>query len=150
MGKAAPPKKESLPSGFEPGGDGDDYKKIVELANDAIYIITLKGFDYVNPAFEKLTGYTSRQLCKSKFNFWNIIHKDDWEKIKGREDARRRGESIPDRYEFRILAKNGEIKTVEAATVSVSHEGEFRVMGVLRDVSERKKIERVLRESEER
>jgi PAS domain S-box-containing protein/putative nucleotidyltransferase with HDIG domain len=150
MSKAATAKTRKIPSGIESDGDGEDYKKIVQLANDAIYIITPKGFEYVNPAFEKLTGFSSRQLCTNKFNFWNIIHEDDREKIKKREEARRRGDSIPDRYEFRILAKEGEVKTVEAMTVSVGNGGGIKVMGILRDISDRKRIEGVLRESEER
>jgi len=34
------------------------FRGAVENANDAIYIITLRGFEFVNHAFEQLTGYT--------------------------------------------------------------------------------------------
>lgn len=132
------------------GSTGEDYKKIVELANDAIYIISAKGFEYVNSAFEQLTGYTSRQLCSESFNFWNIIHSEDQAKIKEREAARRRGEAIPERYEFRVIARDGVFKTVEATTVSVGKIGTFRVMGILRDITKQKEMDKALRQSEEK
>lgn len=119
----------------------EKYSNVVENANDAIYIITLEGFEYVNPAFEELTGYTSKEICSEKFNFWNIIHPDDIKLIKKREEARRGGKKIPSRYEFRIIAKDGKIKTVEPATVDLGKKGEIKVMGILRDITERKKAE---------
>ena len=47
------------------------FRGVVENANDAIYIITPKGFEYVNSAFERLTGFTSEQVCGEDFIFWN-------------------------------------------------------------------------------
>ncbi|MFQ6039075.1 MAG: PAS domain S-box protein, partial [Candidatus Aminicenantales bacterium] len=123
------------------------FRSLVESANDAIYIITPEGFEYVNPAFEKLTGYSSKQVCQKNFNFWNIIHPDDVTMIQQREEARKRGEEVPSRYEFRILAKNGKVKVVEPATVNIGEKGEARVMGILRDVTERKRAEDILRTS---
>jgi len=121
------------------------FRGLVENANDAIYIITADGFEYVNPAFEKLTGYKSEEICSRDFSFWNIIHPDDIELIKGREKAREKGKKLPSRYEFRILTKNGKTKTVEVTTVNLGVKGEVKVIGILRDITERIKAEEEIR-----
>lgn len=117
------------------------YRSVVENANDGIYIIAPEGFEYVNPAFEELVGYTLKRICSKHFNFWNIIHPDDRKLIKEREEARKKGKKIPTRYEFRIIAKNGKTKIVEATTVNIGKKGEIKVMGILRDITKRIKAE---------
>lgn len=64
------------------------YRTLVENALDGIYIITPEGFEYVNPAFEKITGYKSDEVCNKDFNFWNMIHPEDIKLIEEREKAR--------------------------------------------------------------
>ncbi len=117
------------------------FRSLVENANDSIYIITADGFEYVNPAFEKLTGYSAKEICSKNFSFWNIIHPDDIKLIEEREKARKAGKKLPSRYEFRILTKNGKTKAVEVVTVSIGKKGDVRVIGILRDVTERIKTE---------
>lgn len=123
------------------------FRSVVENANDAIYIISSEGFRYVNSAFERLTGYSSREVCKKSFDFWSIIHPDDVTKIKEREEARKRGEEVPSRYEFRILARGGKTMIVEPATVPIGEKGELKVMGILRDITERIRAEEKIKAS---
>ena len=67
--------------------------------------------------------------------------------IKDREKARKKGKEVPSRYEFRILAKDGTIKTVEPATVHIGEKEELKVMGILRDVTDRKQAEERIKTS---
>ena len=117
------------------------FRSLIENAHDAIYIITPKGFEYVNPAFEKLTGYSTGEIFSEGFNFWKLIHPDDMELIKKREEARIKGEELPSRYEFRVITKDGKVRMVEASTVDISEKSKIRIMGMLRDVTERRRAE---------
>ncbi|MBS3817917.1 PAS domain S-box protein [bacterium] len=123
------------------------FRSVVENANDAIYIINPQGLQYVNPAFEEINGYSSEEIYSEDFNFWDLIHPEDVQMVKEREKAQKRGEKIPSRYELRIISKDGKIKIVELATVNIGEKGEAQVMGILRDVTERKRAEEKIKKS---
>lgn len=125
------------------------YRTLAENAMDGIYIIGADGFEYVNPAFEKIFGYNSKEVCHEEFNFLDLIHPDDRELVLKREESRRKGEELPPEYSFRILTKNKKTKHVEVSTVPLPGE-KLRVLGILRDVTKRKRAEKALHESEER
>ncbi len=123
------------------------YRSVVENAHDAIYIITQNSFQYANPAFEKLTGWKKEELCNMEFNFWNIIHPGDIKKIKEREKASNKGQEVPRSYVFRIATKDGGQRIVEANTVNIGKKSEVKEMGILRDITVRKKAEEELKKS---
>ena len=126
------------------------YRSVVENAHDAIYIITQDTFQYANPCFEKLTGWKKKELYSKKFNFWNIIHPDDLKEIKERKKGGKRGIEVALGREFRIIAKDGTEKIVEANTAKIGKKGEAKEVGILRDITGRKKAEEELKKSYER
>ncbi|MBC7081335.1 MAG: PAS domain S-box protein [Thermoplasmatales archaeon] len=117
------------------------FRSLVESANDAIYIVTPRGFEYVNPEFERITGYSKEELLSKDFNFMNLIYEEDRKLIEKRKKERIKGKEIPGRYEFRIVRKDGKIRFLEAKTVEIGEKGEAKVMGILRDVTERREAE---------
>ena len=127
----------------------EKYRTLAENAMDGIYIISPEGFEYVNPAFEKIFGYNSKEVCREDFDFFDLIHPEDRQLVLEREEARKKGKILPPIYSFRILTKDGKTKDVEVNTVPLSGE-KVRVLGILRDVTERTRAEKALRESEEK
>jgi PAS domain S-box-containing protein len=124
------------------------YRTLTESAKDGIYIISPEGFEYVNPAFEKMFGYKAEEVCRKDFNFFDLIHPEDRKLIARREEARKKRKRLSPIYTFRGLAKKGEIKYVEVHTVPLPGE-KVEILGILRDVTQRRKDEQALRESEE-
>ena len=125
----------------------EKYRTLAENAMDGFYIITSEGFEYVNPAFEKIFGYTAKEVCSKNFNFYNLIHQEDRKLIAKREESRKKGEKLTPIYGFRIITKDGHIKHVEVNTVPLPGK-KARVLGILRDITERKRVEEALCESE--
>jgi PAS domain S-box-containing protein len=126
----------------------EKYRTLAENAMDAIYIIsTESGFEYINQAFEKIFGYKSEELCLGNLNFLDIVHPDDRKLIEKRKEARTKGKELPSLYGFRGITKKGDIKHVEVNTVALPGKGN-RVLGILRDVTEHKNAEMMLKESE--
>jgi len=124
------------------------YQSVVKNAHDAIYMMTPKRFQYVNPAFEKLTGYSKNELCSDKFDFWNIIHPDDVKKIE--KNTKNMGKNGIRNKEFRIVTKNKQVKIVKANTVNIGINKEVVEVGILKDVTKHKNTEFELKESVEK
>ncbi len=122
----------------------EKYRVLVENAMDGIYIISPDGFEYVNPAFEEIFGYKEKEVCNKKFNFFDLIHPEDRLMIAKREEARKRGEKTPTLYSFRVMTKEGKVKHVEVDTIPLQGE-KVRILGVLRDITERKEAEKQLK-----
>jgi PAS domain S-box-containing protein/putative nucleotidyltransferase with HDIG domain len=124
------------------------YQSVVENAHDAIYMMTPERLQYVNPAFEKLTGYKKSELCSDKFDFWNIIHPDDVKKIE--KNTKNKEKNGIRNNEFRIVSKNKEVKIVKANTVNIGINKEVVEVGILKDITEHKNTEVELKESVEK
>ena len=108
---------------------------LAESNPDAIYAFhEEKGVQYVNPAFEKLTGYSFEEICNDGFNLLEIIHPEDVELIERILAARGKEEEIPGKYEFRLLTRDDSVKTVKATNVPLPERREFTV-SILRDIT---------------
>lgn len=118
------------------------YKTLIEHANDAIYLLNDNWFEYVNPKFEDLFGYTKKEVCRKDFNFMNLVAPESHQIVKQRSEARKRGETIPPKYEFKVVTKNQGIKDVEVNTVPIkTKSNEVKVLGIIRDITEKKTVE---------
>lgn len=121
------------------------FRTLADTASAAIFIYGTK-FTYVNPAGEILTGYTSRELLM--MNFWDIVHPEHRAMVRQRSEARLRGESVPNRYEFKILRKDGEIRWIEFSAGLFKPNGTAYAIGTAFDITKRKRAEEKTAESE--
>jgi diguanylate cyclase (GGDEF)-like protein/PAS domain S-box-containing protein len=124
------------------------FRTLAETISAAAFIFQGTRLRYVNSASEKLTGYSREELLA--MNFWDVIHPDSRELVKQRGLARQRGEDVPREYETKLLTKSGEERWAEFAVGLIEFEGQPAVMGTGFDITERKRAEDALRQSEER
>ncbi len=124
--------------------------KIVEAAQDAIIMIDNKGrITMWNEAATRIFGYTpSEVMGRVLHDFlapeqyrkdYSVAFKDF--QITGK------GSAIGKLTELTALNKNGDEFAVEIALSSVLIKGKWHAVGILRDISERKKAEKELSES---
>lgn len=126
------------------------YRALIENAFDAIYLMKGRHYVYVNPRFCELTGYTAEELTSEDFDFIVLLPEESRKYLEWRYQMRLEGKEIPNQYELELLHKSGKRVFVEVSTVSVGKPGEVLVMGIMRDITQRKIYEQQLRESEER
>lgn len=126
------------------------YKALIENTFDAIYLMRGRRYVWVNPRFCELTGYTSEELTNENFDFEILIPEETKKILEERYQARLAGKEIPNTYELQLLHKSGKRVFVEVSTVSVGKPNEVVVMGIIRDITQRKQYELKLLEQQER
>ncbi len=129
----------------------EKYRLITENSNDWIYLINADGkFQYVSPSSERLTGYPSVEFINNQELFLDIIHPEDKEQVKSHLETVQE-ETKAHNLEFRIIAKKGELRWIRHSCLPVhNNRGQYvGQSGTNRDITESKRAEGALLESEE-
>lgn len=119
---------------------------LLDHAFDAIYVTRGRHFEFVNKSFTQLTGYNFEEATSTDFDMSVTIADKSKPLIQERYEARQKGEDIPARYEFTVKTKSGKEIEAEITTTKIPGEKEddVRVLGIIRDISERIKMRREL------
>ncbi|MCL6632074.1 MAG: PAS domain S-box protein [Alicyclobacillus herbarius] len=123
----------------------DRYRKVVELSPKGILIHRNGTILYANP-FAMKTLRTERLIGKNIFSY---IHPDYHERSRQRFLDLHVGKELPF-IETIMVRDDGKMIDVEIGGVHIIQDGEPVVLSIFQDVTERKKAERALAESEKR
>jgi len=128
----------------------EKFRVFFEFAPDAFYLSTLQGtFLDGNIAAEKILGYKKEILIGSNFLKLKLLSAKDLPfAAKALAKSVRGKRTGPD--EFLLNHKDGSKVPVEISTYPVKIKGKKVVLGIARDISERKQNEEALRKSEQR
>jgi PAS domain S-box-containing protein len=119
------------------------YRTAIEHSNDAVAIILGDKIQYVNKRFVETFGYDKPEDIIGKLVSL-VVHPDDRDKVLTINQQRQRGESVPSRYEFKGITKDGRVIYIEVSATSIAYRGTPVYLVYLRDVTERKVAEEVL------
>ena len=125
------------------------YRNLVENARDVIFTLSTDGkLISLNLAFETVTDWSCAELIGKSFT--SIIYPDDLPSFIERHQRLLNGETLPV-SEFRILMKSGDHIILEISTSLQMNDGNVTgILGIARDITKRKLIEKGQLESEER
>ena len=119
----------------------------LENAVTGVSIVQGGKFQYANPIFEEMLGYSSQELVGKPTA--DYIHPDDRERVIKEAIASLKG-NIKAPHEFRLLKRDGSIVWVLEKVVSIKFKAKRAAMAIALDVTELKHAEQALRESEEK
>lgn len=120
------------------------FRTMAETVAAAAFIFQGGRMRYVNPAAERITGYSRDEILQ--MNFWDIIHPDFREQVRRRGLARQRGEHLPGSYEVKLVRKDGAECWVHLTAGRIDYDGRPAVLGAAFDITERKRVEAELHE----
>ncbi|HPF94335.1 MAG TPA: PAS domain S-box protein, partial [Tenuifilaceae bacterium] len=118
------------------------YKTLIENSFDGVFLLDRLKFTFVNKRFEEITGYSYKELVLENFDVNLLLDKRSQTIVKEISEARKAGQALPVRYDVLVVAKDGTEKSVEFSTSLVEFLGQQFTMGIMRDVTLRRSMER--------
>ena len=126
------------------------FRQLIEMANEGILIAQGPQLKYVNPMILEITGFDRETLLSSPF--LDFVHPDDRELMVGNYRKRIMGETIGQRYRIRIVTHGKGTKWVEMSGSKIEWGGQPAILNFVNDITERMFAEedRIAREIAER
>ncbi len=127
-----------------------DFQKIVENAREGIFLISTSGvIQYSNSAGEEMLGYEPGKLVGIPLE--QVIAPESLGRILEMLDRAERSQGLPTQYDFKMLTKNGEIRSADARTSAVRSEGAITwIQAIVRDTTEENALKAKLIEEKKR
>ncbi len=120
------------------------FKTLAEKSLVGIYLIQDGVFKYVNPKLAELWGYKVEEIVgRSPLEF---IHPEDRDLVEKNLRLRIKGKIDAVKYKFKVIRKDGEVRTNEVFGSRVFYKGKPAVIGTLIDVTEQERYLEKLKE----
>ena len=124
----------------------EKYRNLVELANDGIAIIQENLLKYINPRLAEMAGYTVDEVIDTPFA--DYVCQDELSQVLDYHKRRMAGENVPSTYTAGLKNKNGNRIDVEFNAGTISYQGKPAALAIIRDMTDRKRIEEEKKELE--
>jgi len=124
------------------------FESIIENVSDFIFQTTLTGvFTYVSPVSERIADYESEEMIGKRFT--KFVPKKELPRYLLKIKEMVKGKKI-DSFETYIIHKDGHLVPVEFSGNMIKIRNKSYIVGVMRNITDRKRVEEKLRLSEER
>ena len=124
------------------------YRSLVENAQECIFIAQDWRMVFLNHVVIETLGYTEQELLLMPLA--DIIHPLDRQMVFDRHTKRTDGESVNSTYPLRFVTKNGTVRWGDLNATLITWEGKPAILNFLNDITDRKRAEGALIESERR
>ena len=126
----------------------EKFRSLAERSPNMIFINHKGRVVYANEKCEQVLGYKREEFYSPDFDFFSLIAPECIDAVKAAYGKHMKGEEVPP-YEYALLAREGERIEVINATRLIKYNGESAILGVVTDITERKRAEEALLETKE-
>jgi len=123
------------------------FQSLTENSFAAAFVVQNGKFRYINTSAVAYAGYTAEDLIGKDSDI--IVHPDDRAMVKEKAREMLQGRD-PAPFGFRMVTKKGTIRSILQIVSPIQYDGKQALLGNAIDVTQRKKVEEALRESERR
>ena len=125
----------------------EKFRTLANSAPAAILIVAGEDLLYVNRAFESISGFNKQEA--QTMRFWELVHPDMREMVKERGLAHRREKAVPDRYELKVLTKDGQTRWIDLAAATINYGDQTATLAIAYDITENKQARASLLDREQ-
>lgn len=130
------------------------HRLISKMLSDYVYSCKISKdhppvIEWISGAIEKISGYTIKEIEALEYGWFSVVHPDDIERISSGVGVNFQHNEY-NNNQYRIIRKDGEVRWVHDRSTCIHFnegKGEYRLLGATKDITERKRIEEDLVES---
>jgi PAS domain S-box-containing protein len=126
----------------------EKFRNLAEQSPNMIFINKKGKVVYANEKAAETMGYRKEEFY-SGFNFLDLIAPESRELVKSSYKTHAEGKNV-NPYEYKLITKEGRIMHAILASKLITYDGEQAILGTVVDITERKKAEDALRESQDK
>jgi len=124
------------------------FRSVVQTTLEGVCVVQNATLKFVNRSIAMFMGYPEDELIGRPFT--DFVHADDSETVYQRYSQQLAGQKQNLRFSFRVVDSAGNVKWLNGGTALISWEGKPAVSLFAIDISQRKRVEEALKESEKR
>ncbi|UCD58832.1 MAG: PAS domain S-box protein, partial [Candidatus Hydrogenedentota bacterium] len=124
------------------------YRNLVEESGNIVCVIQDGHLKFLNKVGLERSGYTKEELYSDDFDLLRLIHPDDHQVVAETLAMLSQEHFVSQRIEVRAVSKQGNIFDFILTGTSLTYQGKPAVMGVLVDITEKKRLQEQLVQSE--
>lgn len=132
---------------IRPLSSAKHFQVLADQSPNMIFINQKGRILFANTLCEELMGYSKDELYSPDFDFQVLLVPDDRKKVMASFQRHMRGEEIAPN-EYRLMTKAGKQIDTIVTTKLISIDGDNSILGIITDITELKRTEKLLRNSE--
>jgi PAS domain S-box-containing protein len=116
------------------------FRTLAENSPNMIFINRMGKVIFANKECERIVGYSQEEFKSPDFDFLSLIAPESVETVKSNFAKHMKGQDVPP-YEYILVTKEGRHIQVINSSKLISYEGEMSILGVVMDITSRKRGE---------